>query len=165
MATEMWLYLNPNKRNCRDTDVIHTLRTVDLIFVPINIAGAHWHIIAIDRLIQLIIYYDPLCFRVEHFAGDPPGTVARLKTYLQCKGDEQSLFKDIGTYDLKLAHEWTSTSTQLRGQGCGIHCINFASNILTGSTMNITDDQTRFIRPLLQVLLANPELSKPLATS
>ena len=33
---------------------------------------------------------------------DPPEAVSKLKAYLQSKGDDQSVFKDIGTYDFKL---------------------------------------------------------------
>jgi hypothetical protein len=112
-----------------------------------------------DRNHKVIHYFDPLHLRRPVFKGNPTGAAHKLKCYIsECaKNDHLCGFSDIENYQMILAHENPTFKDrlplQLKGNGCAIHCISFAVDLMSGHHASLTDAQTEPLRKVLRALL------------
>jgi hypothetical protein len=76
---------------------------------------------------------------------------------MYAKNDHLCGFSDIKNYQMILAHEnptfKDSLPLQLKGNGCAIHCISFAVDVMSGHHASLTDAQTEPLRKVLRALL------------
>ena len=80
----------------------------------------------------------------------------RIKLFLQSCSDGQSLFKDIDEYTSAIAQDvlpWRRLPFQAGGNGCALHCIAFAANLLTQHHVRFTDADTVEMRMVVSSVL------------
>jgi hypothetical protein len=147
-----------------DKELTAALQYVDILFVPINIENKHWHIYVVCREQAKIILFDPFHFSEVDMMGNPELAVIHIKEYISYVSDSSSLFADVWHYSVSYAHEEIShwqLPWQLQGNGCALHCLSFAANMLSGKHIQITDSDTQVIRSLFRILLNTSESFGP----
>ena len=147
-----------------DVELTAALQYVDILFVPINIENKHWHICVVCREQAKIILFDPFHFSEVDMMGNPELAVIHIKEYISYVSDSSSLFADVWHYSVSYAHEefrsW-NLPRQKSGNGCALHCLAFAANMLSGKHVHISDTETKVIRSLFRILLNTSESFGP----
>ena len=147
-----------------DKELTAALQYVDILFVPINIENKHWHICVVCREQAKIILFDPFHFSEVDMMGNPELAVIHIKEYISYVSDSSSLFADVWHYSVSYAHEEIShwqLPWQHQGNGCALHCLSFAANMLSGKHVQITDSDTQVICSLFRILLNTSESFGP----
>jgi hypothetical protein len=147
-----------------DKELTAALQYVDILFVPINIENKHWHICVVCREQAKIILFDPFHFTEVDMMGNPELAMIHIKEYISYVSDSSSLFADVWQYSVSYAHEefrpWI-LPRQTYGNGCALHCLSFAANIMSEQHVRVSDHDTNTLRYMFRVLLNTSESFGP----
>ena len=92
--------------------------------------------------------------------GNPELAVIHLKEYISYVSDSNSMFADIWQYSVSYAHEefrpW-NLPRQYSGNGCALHCLSFAANMMSEQHVQVSDHDTDILRYMFRVLLNTSE--------
>ena len=80
----------------------------------------------------------------------------QVKGFITHSCDSSSLFSNINEFSEEIAHEvfahWLLPS-QFKDNGCALHCIAFAANLLADHHVHISDSDTKLIRSIIHCCL------------